>query len=143
MDWASLFGRSPLVQYPDKRLWNSALALKPEERPRVPVRVTYDYEKQYKEYGKRGKMGNEPLPEGFTSPRRDVIYVNGRMPPYKDKGRLSALLAHEAYHASDDSSDHPATKEYKAREKELEVLERLGGYGHITGRIRALYGINK
>lgn len=127
-DWASLFAGSPgmmeLAQYPDAHVYKSIGLLRPEERPRVPVRMTDDPIKTYGEYGiPRSKLN---LPAAFIAPTRDAIYVNRKHEVYKKPQNLAATLAHEAYHLQNDKTGMSSGNENAARGREIEVLQRFG-----------------
>jgi len=96
--------RSGLAQYPDKKLYNAAVMLKPEERPTAPVTLA-------------------PQMEGATyNPDTNSIAVGARGAAYRDKNlrRLAAILAHEGVHSKGTRDEAPAYQ------MQLDVLKRLG-----------------
>jgi hypothetical protein len=116
-DLLNILLSSGLAQYPDKRLYNAATLLIPEERPTVPVemvdnpwRAREGVNAQY--FGEINKY----------NPDRVRIAVQKRGRAYRDDKhprRLAAVLAHEAEHGR-------GQEEAAAYQKQHDVLTRLG-----------------
>jgi len=123
-------GLTELVQYPDVNLYNSAAAMRPEDRPSVPVRLTDNPQEQFPKY-KTYKDAN--LPEAFVLPDRQSIFINKNKPAYKDKRRLAALMGHEQRHVLGED-------EQQSRVREADILMGLGD-SKYAGAIRKQYGI--
>jgi hypothetical protein len=142
MDWNSLLGWSKgtqeMAQYPDARLYKSATLLKPEERPKVPVRLTDDPVETYAGYGV--KRSNFNPPSAFVAPDKKTIYVNRKHKDYKDERILSSKLAHEAHHIANDGPDRYAN-EQGAAGREIEILSRYARYRELINSLKNAYGI--
>lgn len=130
---------SGLVQYPDTRLYNAAAALKPEERPKTPVRLTgKDWKKPYLELGGNPMMGQYNTPRAFSNGR--IVYVNDGNKDYKNPAKLSGILAHEAYH--NEKGNNPGNpEEHGAIQREIGVLKRFKGMGRFINEMKEFHGI--
>jgi Zn-dependent protease with chaperone function len=120
MPWTSIYGSSEanklLTQYPDKRLIKAAALLNPEERPTVPVRISEDPSVQFPRYT---GVPDKQLPEAFTLPEKDTIWVNGRQKNILGNNvRLAGNIGHEQRHIT-------GGDEIEARTREIEILRRL------------------
>ena len=136
MDWTSLLAGSDalssLAQYPDRRLYNAAAMLSPEDRPSVPVRITDNPAVQFERYR---NYPNKELPEAFVIPDKlNEIYVNSRKPMLNNKYRLAASLGHEQVHIR-------GGDELAARRREVEILRQLGGEQKYADLIRQRYNL--
>jgi hypothetical protein len=80
-----------LTQYPDKRLLNAVKLLNPEERPKVPVRLTQDPSATYADYGVKRSKVNPPI--AFVAPDRQSIFVNSKNRNYKNSQTLASKIA--------------------------------------------------
>jgi hypothetical protein len=143
MDWTSLYGDSEaaklLTQYPDKNLLGAVKLLRPEERPKVPVRLTEDPAETYAGYGVTRSRVNPPI--AFVAPDRQTIFINKKDKNYKNPQTLASKIAHEAYHLGNDGSDGH-NNEVGAVGREVEVLGRYGNrYRDFIGTMKSLYGI--
>jgi hypothetical protein len=110
---------SGLIQYPDKRLYQAATMLEPEERPTVPVRfIEPDPAKNY-------IFKVRPKTEGITDKASNQILVNSKAQSLSDPKMLAALLAHEGEHAKHMGTDEQFN-EGPAYQRQFDVLARLG-----------------
>lgn len=106
-----------IAQYPDKRLYNAAVRLAPEDRPTVPVRLFSDPKPIYNKFGLPPNNA-----DGLVGPDKDTIYISKKRPSYKDRDTLAALMAHEQAHITGADEDG-------ARLKEYDTLKGLVGHG--------------
>jgi hypothetical protein len=122
MSWldylSNLEASKQLMQYPDTRLYNAAALLKPEDRPRVPVRLFDDPDALYQTFGRA--KGN-PRVEAVVAPDKKSIFVNKKKDAYKNKWRLAGVLAHEGWHERNSMED-----EYGAKKHEVDILKGFG-----------------
>lgn len=109
-----------IAQYPDKRVYNAATRLLPDERPQFQVKAVDPDPQMYPIFRIK------PHAEGITNAGKyRQILINKQSPAYKNDDLLSAVLAHEAVHAN--HADTPEQyDEAPAYQKQYEVLNRLG-----------------
>lgn len=134
MAWESLMGADfakTLTQYPDARLYNAAKRLRPEDRPTVPVRLTENPQEQFDRY--KG-VPDADLPEGFTLPDHQAIWLNARKSKIlSNPVRLAGNMGHEQNHIT-------GGDELQARQKETDILRYLGEKRYAE-LIRQHYGL--
>jgi len=101
-----LLVNSQLAHYPDKKLYNAATLLTPEERPTAPVQL------------------NKRMMGATYNPNTRLITVGtkdaGSAYQSRHLRRLAALLAHEGVHSKGDPNE-PA-----AYQQQIDTLKRLG-----------------
>ena len=111
--------RSGLAQFPDRKLYNAAVLLTPEERPITTVEMVDD--KQW--YSKPGLQGSYIPIHPRLNPERPRVLIPRKAETYKqgDKKlhRLAAVLAHEGLHSR-------GFNEADAYQFQHDVLKRLG-----------------
>jgi hypothetical protein len=110
-----------VFQYPDKRLYQAAMMLTPEERPTVPVRmIDPDPSKNY-------IFKVRPNTNGITD-RFKTIYIADRKDnsAQSDPAWIASIMAHEAEHVNrGDYEERPA---YEKQEQTLKRLHYKGPY---------------
>lgn len=102
-----------VIQYPNVQTYKAATLLRPEERPKVPVRVVEPTDYYQSESAKKGNVN------AFVTPAHDTVYVSKRSTMLNDTPSLAAAIAHEQEHISNGPMEGPAYG------LQYEVLKRI------------------